>query len=247
LQTSCLNVQWWGGLNNDGGQSEAVRVPFADGTLVVLPPSIDGDEKLLKSILPLTDVMGTGYHAASKAGVKAGSVVAIIGDGAVGLCGVIAAKRLEAQRIFVVGHQEQRLKLAQQLGATDIVTARGEQATQEILEKTNGGADAVLECVGTDDAFNQAIDMTRPGKAIGIVGAPHVEKASALRQRFFKNITISGGVAPVRAYLPELLQDVIAGKFDPAPVLDMTVDLAGVPAGYAAMDNREKIKVMVRP
>jgi threonine dehydrogenase-like Zn-dependent dehydrogenase len=247
LQTSCVNVEWWGGLTNDGGQSEAVRVPFADGTLVVLPSSIENDEKLLKSILPLTDVMGTGHHAAIMSGVKAGSVVAIIGDGAVGLCGVIAAKRLGAQRIIVVGHQESRLKLAQQLGATDIITARGEQATQEILEKTNGGADAVLECVGTDDAFNQAIHMTRPGKSIGIVGVPHVENASDLGQRFFNNITISGGVAPVRAYLPELLQDVIAGKFDPAPVLDMTVDINGVPAGYAAMDNREKIKVMVRP
>jgi threonine dehydrogenase-like Zn-dependent dehydrogenase len=247
LQTSCLNLQLWGGLTNDGGQSEAIRAPYADGTLLVLPSSIAGDEKLLKSILPLTDVMGTGHHVAMKAGVKAGSIVVVIGDGAVGLCGVIASKRLGAQRIFIIGHQERRLALARQFGATDIVMGKGEQTAQEIFEQTNGGGDAVLECVGTDDAFNLAIHMTRPGKSIGIAGVPHFNKVPNLSHRFFNNITMTGGVAPVRAYLPALLQDVIAGKIDPSPVFDMTVDLDGVPAGYAAMDNRDTIKVMVRP
>jgi len=247
LQTSCVNAQFWGGLTNDAGQGEAVRVPHADGTLLALPASVENDERLLKAILPLTDVMVTGHHAAITAQVGPGSIAAVIGDGAVGLCGVIAAKRLGAERIFIIGHRENRLKLAQQFGATDVITAQDEQAAQEVREKTQGGAHAVLECVGTVDSLNTSIRLTRPGGAIGIVGAPHLSALPDLGYRFFQNITISGGIAPARAYQPELLQDVIAGKIDPSPVLDMTVDLDGVPAGYAAMDAREAIKVMVRP
>ncbi len=178
---------------------------------------------------------------------RAGSTVAVIGDGAVGLCGVVAAKRLGAERIFMIGHQEQRLKLAQAFGATDIITARDEQAVQEVREHTHGGAEVVLECVGTLEAMNMAIHMTRPGKSVSCVGFTHADQPPDLTYRLFQNITITGGVAPARAYLPELLQDVIAGKLDPSPVLDMTVDLDGVPAGYAAMDTREAIKVMVLP
>jgi threonine dehydrogenase-like Zn-dependent dehydrogenase len=246
LPSSCVHGARWGGRNN-GGQAEAIRVPYADGTLVVLPPSVEGDEHLLKAILPLTDVMATGHHAAVTAGVKAGSVVVVIGDGAVGLCGVLAAKRLGARRIFVIGHRKPRLQLAQAFGATDVITARGEQAVQEVLEQTHGGAEAVLECVGTLEAINMAIHMTRPGRSVSLVGFTHIDQVPDLTHRLFQNITITGGVAPARAYLPALLQDVIAGTLDPSPVLDMTVDLDGVPAGYAAMDDRSAIKVMILP
>ena len=245
LQSSCVQREFWGG-SNDGGQAEAIRVPYADGTLVVVPPWVEGDEHLLKAILTLTDVMGTGYHAALTAGVRAGSTAAVIGDGAVGLCGVIAAKRLGAERIFIIGHREHRLKLAQEFGATDVIKTRDEQAVQEVLDKTRGGAQAVLECVGTLESINMALHMTRPGRSLGLVGVPHASQAPDLIYKFSHNITISGGMAPVRAYLPELLRDVIAEKLDPSPVLDMTVDLDGVPSGYAAMDNSEAIKVMVR-
>ncbi len=245
LTTSCVHGARWGG-QSDGGQGEAVRVPYADGTLVVLPPSVEGDEQLLKAILPLTDVMATGHHAAISARVRVGSTVAVIGDGAVGLCGVLAAKRLGAERVFIIGHREQRLKLAQAFGATDVITTSDEQAVQEVREQTHGGAEAVLECVGTLEAMNMAMHITRPGRAVGLVGFTHASQAPDLVYRLFQNITISGGVAPSRAYLPALLQDVIAGTLDPSPVLDMTVDLDGVPAGYAAMDAREAIKVMVR-
>jgi len=246
LPSSCVHGARWGGAN-DGGQAEAVRVPYADGTLVVVPPSVEGDEHLLKAILPLTDVMATGHHAAISARVRAGSTVVVIGDGAVGLCAVLAANRLGAQRIFLIGHREQRLKLAQAFGATDVITTREEQAVQRVLEQTHGGAEAVLECVGTLQAINMAIHMTRPGRSVSLVGFTHVSQAPDLTHRLFQNITISGGVAPARAYLPALLPEVLAGKLDPSPVLDRTVDLDGVPAGYAAMDKRSAIKVMVLP
>jgi threonine dehydrogenase-like Zn-dependent dehydrogenase len=245
LPSSCVHGERWGG-QSDGGQGEAVRVPYADGTLVVLPPAVEGDEHLLKALLPLTDVMATGHHAAITAGVAAGSTVAVIGDGAVGLCGVLAAKRLGAARIFIIGHQEQRLHLAQTFGATDVIKASDEQAAQAVREQTQGGADAVLECVGTLDAMNLALHMTRPGRAVSCVGFTHISQPPDLTYRLFQNITITGGVAPARAYLPELLQDVLAGKLDPSPVLDMTVDLDEVPAGYAAMDDRSALKVLVR-
>ena len=246
LPSSCMHGERYGGSNN-GGQAEAIRVPFADGTLVVLPTLVEGDEYLLKAILPLTDVMATGHHAAVTAGVKSGSTVAVIGDGAVGLCAVLAAKRLGAERIFLIGHQPQRLHLGKAFGATDLITSRDEQAVQEVVEQTRGGAEAVLECVGTLEAINMAIHMARPGHSVSCVGFTHVSEAPDLSRRLFQNITITGGVAPARAYLPELLQDVIEGKLDPSPILDMTVDLAGVPAGYAAMDGRSAIKVLVRP
>jgi threonine dehydrogenase-like Zn-dependent dehydrogenase len=246
LQSSCVHGQRYGGTNH-GGQAEAIRVPYADGTLVVIPSEVSGDEPLLKAILPLTDVMATGHHAAVTAGVRAGGTVAVIGDGAVGLCGVLAAKRLLAERIFLIGHQESRLKLGKTFGATDLITVRDEQAVQQVREQTLGGADAVLECVGTLEAINMALHMTRPGKSVSCVGFTHASQAPDLTYRLFQNITITGGVAPARAYLPELLQDVIAGTLDPSPVLDMTVDLDGVPAGYTAMDTRSAIKVMVLP
>ncbi|BAZ47624.1 alcohol dehydrogenase [Nostoc sp. NIES-4103] len=246
LQTSCLQGGFWGGASNDGGQAEAIRAPLADATLIVLPPSVEGDDAMLKAILPLTDVMSTGHHAAVSAGVQPGSKVAVIGDGAVGLCAVLAAKRLGAERIIILGRHQKRLDIARQFGATDMVTSRDEQAVSEVLEMTNGGVDSVLECVGTKSSMDTAISIAYPGGAIGYVGVPHGSQTINLSQMFMSNIMLRGGVAPVRTYIPELLADVVAGKLDPSPVLDLTVDLDGVPRGYAAMDSREAIKVMVR-
>ncbi|HAX79056.1 MAG TPA: IMP dehydrogenase [Cyanobacteria bacterium UBA11372] len=246
LQTSCIQGGFWGGKNN-GGQAEAVRAPFADGTLVKIPEAVENDDALLTAILPLTDVMSTGHHAAVSAGVRDGSTVAVVGDGAVGLCGVLAAKRLGADRIIILGRHQRRLEIARQFGATDVVTSRGEEAINSVLEMTQGGAESVLECVGSESSMASAIAIARPGGAIGFVGVPHGSETINLPRLFMSNIALRGGVAPARAYIPELLADVVAGKIDPSPVLDMTVELDGVPGGYAAMDSREAIKVMVRP
>jgi len=246
LYTNCLHGGFWGG-TNDGGQAEAIRSPFADATLVVIPPSVEGDEAQLKAMLPLTDVMGTGHYAALLAGVHTGGTVAIIGDGAVGLCGVLAARRLGAERIILLGHQERRLSLGRRFGATDLVTSRGEQAEQEVIELTAGGAESVMECVGSQASMDTAIAIARPGGSIGYVGVPHGIERINLERLFFDHITFRGGSAPVRAFLPELLADVVAGRLDPSPVLDLTVDLDGIPSGYAAMDQRKALKVMVRP
>lgn len=247
LHTSCVHGGGWGGADNDGGQAEAVRAPHADGTLVKLPNSIGNDEDLLKAALPLTDVMATGHHAAISAGVRAGSTVAVVGDGAVGLCAVLAAQRLGADRIIMLGHHEERIKIATGFGATDVVRARGEEAVSQVQEMTDGGANYVLEAVGNKGAIDTAIGAVRAGGSIGYVGVPvdanEIDRASL----FFRNVRLSGGVAPARAYIPELLEDVVAGKLDPSPVLDKTVDLDGVPEGYAEMDGRTAIKVMVRP
>lgn len=245
LQTSCINGNFWGA-TNDGGQAEAVRSPFADGTLVVIPPEVENDDALLSAILPLTDVMPTGHHAAVSAGVRQGRTVAVIGDGAVGLCGVLAAHRLKADRIILLGRHQARLDIARQFGVTDVVTSRDEQAIAEVLELTGGGAESVLECVGSEASMATAIGIARPGGAVGFVGVPHGSGTVNLARMFRQNIALHGGVAPARAYIPELLADVLAGKLDPSPVLDRTVDLDGVPAGYAAMDNREATKVMVK-
>ncbi len=166
---------------------------------------MEGDEALLKAILPLTDVMATGHHAAVSAGVHAGGTVAIVGDGAVGFCGVLAARRLGAQRIILLGHQAQRLSLGRRFGATDLVTSRGEQAEREVIELTGGGAEAVMECVGTKEAMETAVAIARPGGSIGYVGMPHGSEQLNLGRLFRSNIALRGGVAPVRAYLPELL------------------------------------------
>ncbi len=246
LQTSCVHGDFWGGGHDDGGQGEAVRVPFADGTLVKIPDNAANDETLLAAILPLTDVMGTGHHAALAAGVKPGTTAAVIGDGAVGLCGVLAAKRLGAERIIAFGRHESRLAVAKRFGATDFISERGEEAVARVIEMTGGGPDAVLECVGNEGSMQMATGMARPGSTVGFVGVPYgADKGLNLRRMFVENVALRGGVAPVRAYIPELLADVLAGKLDPSPVFDLSVDLDGVPGGYAAMDGRRAIKVMV--
>ncbi|MGI8698292.1 MAG: zinc-dependent alcohol dehydrogenase family protein [Mycobacteriales bacterium] len=246
LQTSCLNSLYWGA-DTDGGQGEAVRAPYADGTLVALPPDFTEDDERLPAVLPLTDVMGTGHHAARSAGVRPGMTVAVVGDGAVGLCGVLAAARLGAERVIVLGRHEDRTSLARRFGATDVVPQRGEEAIAAVRELTGGrGAHAVLECVGTQDSFGTATSITRDGGGVGFVGVPQLVDSLDIHDMFGRNLGVRGGVAPVRAYLPELLADVVAGTLDPSPVLDLIVDLDGVPDGYAAMDARRAIKVMVR-
>jgi threonine dehydrogenase-like Zn-dependent dehydrogenase len=248
VQTSCVNGGYWGGKANDGGQGEAVRAPFADGTLVKIPDNAANDEALLKAILPLTDVMGTGHHAAISARVTAGSTVAVVGDGAVGLCGVLAAKRLGAARIILMGRHEARIAVAKKFGATDVVSERGKEAVEKVRELTSGGPECVLECVGNKESMSMATKMARPGGAVGFVGVPYGSNEGLdLARMFGQNIALIGGVAPVRAYADELLADVLAGKLDPSPVFDLDVDLDGVPEGYAAMDDRSAIKVLVRP
>ena len=248
IQTSCVHGGYWGGADNDGGQGEAVRAPFADGTLVKIPDVAANDEGLLRALLPLTDVLGTGHHAARSAGVGPGTVAAVVGDGAVGLCAVLAAKRLGAERIILFGRHPARIAIARAFGATDVVTERGEEAIAKAIELTNGGPEAVLECVGNAASMAMASGMARPGGTIGFVGVPYgAHDGLNLRRMFSQNIALRGGVAPVRAYVAELMTDVLAGTLDASPVFDLDVDLAGVPAGYAAMDSREAIKVLVRP
>ncbi len=245
LPTACVHVGFFGN-QADGAQAEAVRVPYADGTLFVLP--VGEDDELMPSLLTLSDVMGTGHHAAVVAGVGPGKSVAVVGDGAVGLCGVIAAKRLGAEQIIILGRHEDRIALAREFGATDVVSERGEEAIERVRELTGGfGAHSVLECVGYAQAMATAIGIARPGGAVGRVGVPQDETIPASLPAFFGNVTIGGGPAPVRAYIEELLPDVLEGRIEPGRVLDRTVGLDGVPDGYRAMDNRESIKVMVRP
>jgi threonine dehydrogenase-like Zn-dependent dehydrogenase len=245
VHTSCVNGGYWGGDENDGGQGEAVRVPLADGTLVRVPESVSGDAALLRAAVPLTDVMSTGHHAAVSAGVTKGSTVAVVGDGAVGLCAVLAAKRLGAERILALGHHDDRLAIARTFGATDLVTQRGDDAVEAVREATGGGAECVLECVGAQSSMDLAIGVARPGGRVGYVGVPAQVEAVDIRRMFGENIALHGGVAPARAYIPELLADVAAGTLDPSPVLDRTVNLDEVPDGYAAMDARTATKVLV--
>jgi threonine dehydrogenase-like Zn-dependent dehydrogenase len=244
LHTSCLHGGWWGGTDLDGGQGEAVRVPQADGTLVPLP--VGKDYALMPSLLTLTDVMATGHHAAVAAKVGPGKAVAVVGDGAVGLCGVIAARRLGAEQIVLLGRHPDRIALAKQFGATDIVSERGEEAIERVRELTRGlGAHSVLECVGYEESTHTALRIARPGGAVGRVGVPQDEVMPAAQPTFYDNITIAGGPAPARAYIEELLPDVLGGRIEPGRVFDWVGSLNKVPDGYRAMNEREAIKVMI--
>ncbi len=246
LQTECLHGGFFGNADVPGAQSEAVRIPQADGTLYALP--VGEDDTLMPSLLTLSDVMGTGHHAAVVAKVGPGKSVAVVGDGAVGLCGVIAAKRLGAEQIIIMGRHQDRIALAREFGATDAVGERGAEAVERVKELTDGyGVDAVLECVGLDPSMETAIDIARPGGAVGRVGVPQHEAIPGAEPSFYKNITIGGGPAPVRAYIDGLLPDILEGRIEPGRVFDRVVDLDGVPDGYRAMNDREAIKVMVRP
>ena len=246
LQTSCVHGGFFGSVEVGGAQAEAVRVPWADGTLFVLP--VGRDDALMPSLLTLSDVLGTGHHAAVTAKVGPGKSVAVVGDGAVGLCGVIAARRLGAEQIIILGRHPDRIALAKEFGATDVVSERGDAAVERVRELTGGfGVHSVLECVGLDQSTLTAISIARPGGAVGRVGVPQDETMPASQPAFYNNVTVSGGPAPVRAYIEELLPDILEGRIEPGKVFDSVVGLEGVPDGYRAMNERESVKVLVKP
>jgi threonine dehydrogenase-like Zn-dependent dehydrogenase len=250
--TSCLVGGDYGfpdrdGVLVDGGQGEYARVPLADGTLVAA--RVPADDDSIPALLTLSDVMGTGHHAAVSAGVRPGGTVVVIGDGAVGLCAVLASARLGADRIIVLSTHPDRALVAETFGATDIVAARGDEAVAAVQELTGGaGADGACECVGTGSSWATAIGAVRPGGTVGYVGVPNaVQDGLPLRDMFDRNVNVRGGVAPTRRYLPVLLDEVLAGALDPSPVFTWSIPLADIAKGYAAMDSRAQIKVLVRP
>ena len=239
-QTSCQHKEFI-----STAQAPMLRVPLADGTLVATPdvPSAH----LIPSLLAVSDVLGTGWFAADAANVKPGMTVAVVGDGAVGLLGVLSAKQMGAERIIAMSGHESRQKLAREFGATDIVTERGDEGVARIKELTYGiGADAVLECVGTQKSMMQAISSTRPGGSVGYVGVPHGVELNG-EGLFFTHVHLHGGPAPVRRFLPELINLVWNGKINPGKVFDLTLPLDQVAEGYRAMDERRAIKTLLRP
>ncbi|MGN6651823.1 zinc-dependent alcohol dehydrogenase family protein [Trinickia sp.] len=240
FQSSCQQREFM-----SGAQAPRARVPLADGTLIATaePPPAD----LIPSLLAVSDVLGTGWYAADAANVKPGSTVAVVGDGAVGLMGVLAAKQLGAARIFAMSRHKTRQALALEYGATDIITERGDEGVARIMELTQGvGADSVLECVGTQESILQAINSARPGGSVGYVGVPHGVSLEGERL-FFGQRRLLGGPAPVRRFLPDLIDRVLQRKINPGKVFDLELPLADVAEGYRAMDERRAIKVLLRP
>lgn len=239
-QSGCQNLEFM-----SRAQAPMLRVPLADGTLVPTPyvPSDD----LLPSLLTISDVFGTGWFAADAADVKSGSTAVVVGDGAVGLLGVLSAKLMGAERIIAMSRHEQRQQIAREFGATDIVTERGDEGVARIKELTEGiGADSVLECVGTEKSMTQAIQSTRPGGSIGYVGVPHGMRLDVWPV-FFKLVHLHGGPAPVRRYLPDLITKVWDRKIDPGKVFDMVLPISQVAEAYRAMDERRAIKTLLKP
>ena len=239
-QSGCQNLEFM-----TGAQAPIARVPLADGTLVATPELPPDD--LLPSLLAASDVLGTGWFAADAANVKPGSTVVVVGDGAVGLLGLLSAKQMGAERIIAMSRHPTRQKLAKEFGATNIVTERGDDGVAHIKELTNGiGADSVLECVGTQESMMQAVRSTRPGGSIGYVGVPHGVQLDE-EQVFFMLVRRHGGPAPVRRYLPNLINLVWNRKINPGKVFDLTLPLDQVAEGYRAMDERRAIKALLRP
>nr|WP_246573834.1 alcohol dehydrogenase catalytic domain-containing protein [Kineosporia corallincola] len=244
LQTSCRHGAHWGAEDIGGGQGERVRVPYADGTLVTVPAGFD--ESLVPSLLSLSDVMSTGYHAAVTAGVAPGKSVTVIGDGAVGLCAVIAAHLLGADRIILMGRHRDRTDLGRDFGADEVVAERGADGVARIKELTGGdGTHIVLEAVGLKEALETAFGVVRDGGVISRVGAPQFEEVPFGFADFMRNVTLTGGVAPARAYIPTLLPLVLDGSIEPGRVFDRTVKIDDAPAGYQAMADRKAIKVLI--
>jgi threonine dehydrogenase-like Zn-dependent dehydrogenase len=241
LHTSCVDGGVWAEPGHDGGQGEQVRVPHADGTLVVVPRSTAGSWARL---LPLSDVLPAGHHAAVCAGVGYRKTVAVVGDGAVGLSAVLASRRLGADRVILLGHHPERRDTATAFGATDTVYGRGEEVIEQFIS-VSGGADCVLECVGAQSALDTAIKIAKDGARIGYVGTPHLVEGLDLELLFGRNITLAGGAAPARAYLPALLADVLNGQLDASALFAMSVPLRDVADGYVAMDTRKALKVHV--
>jgi threonine dehydrogenase-like Zn-dependent dehydrogenase len=229
----------------EGAQAPYLRVPLADGTLV--PTRELPSEEMIPHLLALSDVMGTAWFAADVACVRPGSTVVIVGDGAVGLLGVLAARQMGAERIILMSRHEDRQKLGREFGATDIVTERGDEGVARIKELIDGlGAESVLECVGTQESMLQAIRATRPGGHVGFVGVSHGVSLPG-EELFFAEVHLMGGPAPVRRYLPELIDLVVDGKIEPGKVFDMTLPLDEVAEGYRAMDERRAIKSLLIP
>lgn len=242
VQTSCLH----GGFFSEA-QAEAVRVPQAAGTLVRLP--VAEDTALLPSLLTLADVYGTGHHAAVKAGVNPRTTVTVIGDGAVGLLAVLSAAQLGARRIILMGHHQARTDLGREFGATDVVVERGKEGIELVRELTGGyGTHAVLEAVGYKDAYETALGVARPGGVISRVGVPQYDEAQiGFGSLFGPNLSLTGGPAPVRAYMEELMPAILDGTVEPGKVFDRTISLEDTPDGYRAMAERQALKVLIRP
>jgi threonine dehydrogenase-like Zn-dependent dehydrogenase len=247
LYTSCASGAFWDGIPDEGAQAEAIRVPFADGTLVKLP--VAADSALIPSLVTLSDVFGTGYHAAVAGGVNERTGVTVIGDGAVGLLAVLSAKRLGAEQIILMGRHPARTELGREFGATDIVSGRGEEGVSQVRELTGGhGTHVVLEAVGSMPAYEQAFGVVRPGGVISRVGVPQYEEAPiGFGSLFRHNVRLAGGPAPVRAYIEELMPDILNGRIEPGKVFDATTGLDGVPAGYQDMAERNSLKVLIEP
>ena len=240
MQSACVNL----GMTSSG-QGQYALVGQADGSLV----STQGmpDASMIPSLLALSDVMPTGWHAAVAAGVRPGGTVVVVGDGAVGLCGVLAAVTMGAEKVIAMSRHEPRQKIATAFGATHVIAERGKEGAAAVKEITAGvGADAVLECVGTDQSMGTAFAVARPGSTVGFVGVPHGVELP-VRRMFQKNVGLAGGMAPVRRYLPELLELVTSGSIDPGLVFDLTLPMADVAQGYTAMDERRAIKVLLEP
>ena len=251
MQSTCDHLSFFGAKDTEGhdlpgAQGEIVRVPFADGTLVVVPGPVD--DALIPGLLSLSDVMSTGHHGAVSAQVGPDSTVVVVGDGAVGLSAVLAASRLGAKRIIAMSRHADRQALARDFGATDIVEERGREAGDRIRELLGGVlADSVIEAVGTKQSMEQAIACVRPGGHLGYVGVPAGGAELPIQVLFERNISVAGGMAPARAYIPELLVDVLSGAIDPGRVFDLTLPLTEAAEAYAAMDERRAIKVLLKP
>jgi threonine dehydrogenase-like Zn-dependent dehydrogenase len=245
MTSACEHMQGWGSGGNDGGQGEKVRVPMAEGTVTVVPQE-NLSESIMPALLALSDVLCTGHHAAVSAGVGPGKTVAVIGDGAVGLCAVAASKRLGAKQIILISTHADRAEVGTKFGATDLVNARGADAAEQVKKLTGGlGVDCMLECVGTDESWETSFGSARPGGLIGFVGVPYAKDPS-LMQMFRRNIGIAGGIAPAGAYIPELLPDVLSGKLDVSDIFTLTISLDDLAEGYAAMDERLAIKTLIK-
>ena len=245
LQTSCVHMSNFGDEQN-GGQAEFVLVPYADGTLVKMPEAIAADRRKHDASVTLSDVMATGHHGVVSAQAAPGSTVVIVGDGAVGLCGVLsAAKEIRAERIVAVGHNAARLEIAKRFGATHTFNSHDDGVQDEIRELTSGGAAHVVEAVGNQESMDLAVNVARPGGTVSFVGVPHNVKTPPLRSIFLNNLSLRGALAPARAYLPRLIESLEAGRIDPSPVLDLSLPLERVAEGYAAMDERRAIKVLL--
>jgi threonine dehydrogenase-like Zn-dependent dehydrogenase len=239
-QSSCVHREFM-----TRAQAPFLRVPLADGTLV--PTSDRPSDDMVPSLLTTSDVLGTGWFAADAANVKPGSTVVVVGDGAVGLLGVLSAKQMGAERIIAMSRHETRQQLAREFGATDIVTERGDEGVARILDMTKGiGADSVLECVGTQESMTQAIKSARRGGYVSYVGVPHGVEFKG-EELFFTHVHLHGGPAPVRRYLPELIDLVLTGAINPGKVFDLILPLDQVAEGYRAMDERRAVKTLLRP